>query len=501
MAELRSKTLKLVKSAINKIYDNYNYFSTLSGSKTLVMLASFEEGREIIKLLLPQKVPIGIFSFHIPLTEINDERLPEFSIAIEYWKSHYSKLKDKFGCNSENDTSTENNNESNDSLKDKIIYRSSEEGSVSSEKCEIMATNENVLTVLIKESSYDLFKLLFNRILFDSKKLGPGCLSALTDALVFLQEEGNSVVIIKYLVWEYITKGSEEKTKELSNLCVIPLPHFNSYNDFPEDRLKNSANGDDIIPYKTESAFTRIASSQNDNNIFRQGDTILEVLLEYKWKMFARKKFAFICFIHALYYVSYSTGVLFSRTLYVKGENNEFDMEHPGHIASLVVMGFSLAILVYKETQQFFNGRSKMAYINSGYNWVDIAAFGFPVLTVLQSLLGWNYFVRKSFTQAFVVLLRMEEDAYFQDNFSGNFTSNTTLTTGIVNTEGLTDSANVSADNGFVNWFKAFSQVWFFIYGVWDPVLEGEAGDSKMLMAMCILFSFIIVLIFFNMVM
>lgn len=205
----------------------------------------------------------------------------------------------------------------------------------------------------------------------------------------------NVVVIIKYLVWEYITKGSEEKKKELSNLCVIPLPHFNSYNDFPEDRLKNSKNGDDIIPYKRESAFTRIASSQNDNNIFRQGDTILVVLLEYKWKMFARKKFALICFIHALYYVSYSTGVLFSRTLYVKGENNEFDMEHPGHIVSLAVMGLSLATLSYKEMQQFFSGRSKMAYINSGYNWVDLAAFGFPVLTVLQSLLGWDYFVRQ----------------------------------------------------------------------------------------------------------
>lgn len=106
-----------------------------------------------------------------------------------------------------------------------------------------------------------------------------------------------------------------------------------------------------------------------------------------------------------------------------------------------------------------------------------------------------------AFTQAFVVLLRMEEDEYFRDNFSGNFTSNTTLETGIVSTEGLTDSANVSADNGFVNWFKAFSQVWFFIYGVWDPVMEGKAGDSKMLMAMRILFSFITVLIFFNMVM
>lgn len=160
------------------------------------MLASFKEGREIIKLLLPKKVPISIFSFHIPLAKINNERPEEVNKAIEYWKGYYSKMKDKLGCNTETGTAslkvTKNKNESNDVFKDKIIYRSSEEGCVSSEKCEMMATNENVLTVLIEESSYDLFKLLFNRILFDSKKLGPGCLSALTDALVFLQEEGNS---------------------------------------------------------------------------------------------------------------------------------------------------------------------------------------------------------------------------------------------------------------------------------------------------------------------
>lgn len=200
MAKLRSETLKLVNSATNNIKNNYNYFSTLSGSKTLVTLASFKEGREIIKLLLPKKVPISIFSFHIPLAKINNERPAEVDKAMEYWKNYYSNMKAKLGrsteTNTETDTTsrkdTEDKNASNDVFENKITYRSSEEESVSSEKCEMMATNENVLTVLIEESSYDLFKLLFNRILFDSKKLGPGCLSALTDALVFLQEEGNS---------------------------------------------------------------------------------------------------------------------------------------------------------------------------------------------------------------------------------------------------------------------------------------------------------------------
>ncbi|GAA5812199.1 hypothetical protein MFLAVUS_005649 [Mucor flavus] len=356
-------------------------------------------------------------------------------------------MKDKLGCNTETDTAslkfTKKKNESNDVFKDKIIYQSSKEGSVSSKKCEMMETNENVLTVLIEESSYDLFKLLFNRILFDSKTLGPGCLSALTDALVFLQDERNS------------------------------------------DSQKESAN---IRNLETHA--------------------MREQLTEYRYK------FSGWNYEDAIY----STGVLFSRTLYVKGENYEFDMKHPGHIVSLAVMGLSLAVLIYKETQQFFSGRSKMNYnevcsVTTLILWLHGILrfrvnlyFGVTLEIIIQlfknvfSVLFIMLLVVIAFTQAFVVLLRTEGDEYFRDNFPGNFTGNTTLATSIVSTEGLTDSANVSADNGFVNWFKAFSQVWFFLYGVWDPVMEGKAGDSKMLMSMCILFSFITVLIFFNMV-
>lgn len=202
-------------------------------------------------------------------------------------------------------------------------------------------------------------------------------------------------ILLKYFFWAHLTKNSQEEKKELSNLCVIPLPHFNSYSYFPEDRHEVITDGNSIIPYKEESAFVRVASNQNSNNIFRQGDTVLEVMLEYKWKTFARWKFIQIYMIHILYYISYATGVLYSRVLYVDEEGG-FDIKHPGHITSLVIMGISFAVLLVQEFRQFGKTNSKMDYISSGYNWVDLAAFTFPVFTMLQSLLGWDYFASRA---------------------------------------------------------------------------------------------------------
>ncbi|KAI9331985.1 hypothetical protein BD770DRAFT_416403 [Pilaira anomala] len=99
------KKLKLLNQPLENIDINSNFFSTISGSRTLAMLVFFSEGRRIIVLIVEKPVPISSFSYHRPF--------------------------------------------------------------------------------------YELFRLLFNRMLLDSKKLGPGCLSASTDALIFLPENGS----------------------------------------------------------------------------------------------------------------------------------------------------------------------------------------------------------------------------------------------------------------------------------------------------------------------
>jgi hypothetical protein len=196
--------------------------------------------------------------------------------------------------------------------------------------------------------------------------------------------------------WNNMFRESRQESKKLSKVCVVPLPHFNSYSNFPEDRPKKDKEHDDnfVIPYKGESAFTRVASDQHDNSIFRQGDTVLEVLLQYKWRKFARWRFwCVICAIHVIYYISYSTGVLFSHELYgfVPGKSSLLDDRR--HLVSIIFMCVSGSVLILQEFHQFFYTYRFLSYFRSGYNWVDILAFIFPLITLLQSLLGWDHLV------------------------------------------------------------------------------------------------------------
>ncbi|KAI8976470.1 hypothetical protein BDB01DRAFT_347676 [Pilobolus umbonatus] len=93
-----------------------------------------------------------------------------------------------------------------------------------------------------------------------------------------------------------------------------------------------------------------------------------------------------------------------------------------------------------------------------------------------------------AFTHSFIYLLQDQEDGFFQDSFA-------------VDPDGLGLAANAdSASNPFVNVFRAFSVLWFFLFGVWDPIVEGDVGDDTMTIILSILFSFITVVIFLNIV-
>lgn len=52
--------------------------------------------------------------------------------------------------------------------------------------------NENALTILIEKFDYELYDLLFNRVLLNSTKLGVGVFCAITETLVFLQGRGET---------------------------------------------------------------------------------------------------------------------------------------------------------------------------------------------------------------------------------------------------------------------------------------------------------------------
>lgn len=100
-----------------------------------------------------------------------------------------------------------------------------------------------------------------------------------------------------------------------------------------------------------------------------------------------------------------------------------------------------------------------------------------------------------AFTNAYWVLLINKEDAYFQEQYGG--------TVNIAGQDAPSEITfnDVTAGNPFGDVFKSFAAVWFFIFGVWDPVTGGDAGDNNYIIVLLIIFSLIAVLIFFNLVM
>ncbi|KAI7892975.1 uncharacterized protein EV154DRAFT_584756 [Mucor mucedo] len=631
LVRMIDKTIQLINLAVTNIDIYSNFFSTIAGSRTLAMLASFKKGREIIKLIIVQEIPISIFSY--PRTIVSSTCSPPSSSYINkrstFFYSHFSKKDSQktFHNNSGHGSQHLLSPPSNEGFKYRGCSSKPHHTPGAYLKRPPIAENENVLTVLIDVLSYDIYKLLFNRILEDSKYLGPGCLSSLTDALLYLQEEGNtdlllsssqklSLLVIKKnksgvlkseieqlmlmkplqkasnatfrnldsyatmeqikkyhgldlifyrmqrcyrgkqicdvvkgvysqcqkftnYVWENFVKEGQKVSRGSTKVCVVPLPHFITYSNLPEDQIKKEgSSNNDLITYKKRSAFARVTIDQNINTIFQQGDTVLEVILQYKWEHFARWRFGLICVIHLIYYVSYSTGVLFAHDLFDHGQSQEeaYRITSPAQICCLVLMFFSVSVLMAQEVRQFWKTYSKRHYFFSGYNWIDFAAIVLPIYTLIQMIYGWDYFnevcsistlvlwthailrmrvisyfgvtleaiiqlcksvssvlfvmvlVLFAFTNAYIVLLRDKPDEYFQENYASN--SNDTLIL----------SSDISTSNGFVNLYKAFACVWFFVYGVWDPVNNGAAGDSKFLVAMSIVFSLVTVLIFFNLV-
>lgn len=226
--------------------------------------------------------------------------------------------------------------------------------------------------------------------------------------MYFMSNHETGIIFRLKNVWEqalsisrrlFPRKAQFTYTKQI---CVVPLPYFNTYNILLEDNSQDNADATKILglfkrnqTYKKNSAFIDIISRLDNNNIFRQGDTVLEVMLQYKWRKFVRARFIGVFFIHIAYYISYCTGVLFAYEMYGydSTDSKRLVSAHPQHMASIIVAFLSGLVLLGQEIHQIIKSKSLTRYIKSGYNWVDLAAFVFPLVTFFQLILNMKYFV------------------------------------------------------------------------------------------------------------
>lgn len=81
-------------------------------------------------------------------------------------------------------------------------------------------------------------------------------------------------------------------------------------------------------------------------------------------------------------------------------------------------------------------------------------------------------FIILAFTSIFAILLGRRDDSFFGET-----------------------------SNSFNNGVEAFFSLWFFIFGVWEPINDGDVGEYYLVKYYAFIFTVIIVLILFNYVM
>jgi hypothetical protein len=85
----------------------------------------------------------------------------------------------------------------------------------------------------------------------------------------------------------------------------------------------------------------------------------------------------------------------------------------------------------------------------------------------IAPILGLMILIILAFTHSFAVLLRRQDDGFFQEQFEGNVAPNN---------ENSVESSVVMSDQSQQNFFEdpflVFTTVWFFLYGIFDPILS-----------------------------
>jgi hypothetical protein len=175
-----------------------------------------------------------------------------------------------------------------------------------------------------------------------------------------------------------------------AQLCIVPLYRVNDYkiqlggNIFINTEKTNNETHQHTSDEAIVSMNKKNTSGLSHSRIFRQGGTVMEVAIHYKWKMFARMRFFVILFVHMIYYISYTAAITFPQELYNYEPGSA--IEHKQHFLSIALMFVSVYALLLQEFTEFIS--RTLEYFSSFYNWVDLAAFALPIVAFVLLLTG-----------------------------------------------------------------------------------------------------------------
>ncbi|KAI8875788.1 hypothetical protein K501DRAFT_338494 [Backusella circina FSU 941] len=506
-----------------KISDNKNtYFQTRSGNRILAMLASFKEGLPIFELILMKECfPMTIFSF----PNGDDENENFLTVLIKKGECDLFEL-----------------------LFNEILYEYHQKGS--NNLFPLMDTllalrNAEIQGLLLRctQKLSDVEINLERSGLIETeyyKKISYSDIYHFTKIQQLKKYHSHLGWDLFYKItrsnrqWDekrekILIKETKDSLRKKQALCIIPLPSYNVYNVFSygcsveDDKFSRSATKGE----KPEKKYHTL--------------NVIEVLIDHKWRHSARDGLYGILAIHLVYYVFYTLGVSFPEEVfgYVPGT----PIHNSKHLVCIAMMVWTGTFLFFQEMVQIKAWR--FAYFQSVFNYIDLAAFILPLTTLaliisdgkylyevssITILVLWVHFFLRlrviptigtlseiilrlakkffpiiftlimvviAFTHSFIVLLRRRDDAFFQENYEGIITTNNESNSLNGASVSLSDQ---SQQNPFKDVFLAFTTVWFFTSGSFDPVFSGDVANSPMVTILAILFSFCTGLIVLNVV-
>lgn len=176
------------------------------------------------------------------------------------------------------------------------------------------------------------------------------------------------------------------RIKDFHEACIVPLVHFNSYYVDPTKKKHTEERVETKTIY-SQSLFMKTAAHMDDDNIFNDGDIIIE---KHKWEQFAKLRFI----SSALYTLSIICLTLlvfpFRQKYFITVLDLQLRMVYSYFVCLMFVSG---SILFIQECRQFLKIERKWNYVLSLYNWIDIASFIFPIVMMSALIQNKPYLV------------------------------------------------------------------------------------------------------------
>jgi hypothetical protein len=106
---------------------------------------------------------------------------------------------------------------------------------------------------------------------------------------------------------------------------------------------------------------------------------IIEVLLTYRWRNYIKGPFYILLLIHIIYYIFYTVAISFPEEIF--GYNPGSPIQHHGHLVCLIVVLLTWTLFLIEEVKQMIDPKQK--YWESPYNYIDLLALLFPLITFI----------------------------------------------------------------------------------------------------------------------